>query len=216
MKHYLHTLTAAASITLLTLQGGCVDQDSDPEEVDEEELGEAEQPILGSLLCATGSRDNVNDYGCDLVGGEYCSYYTPDNTYGNDYLEGEDCQPYMTLSTSTPSAPPGTNMSIQYTAHIGSPLPDNEEDCLESMLELAGYYFDENGDHYELAGTHTRRAHWTGTSCHLEPIHVYTTLNCLSTGCERSPIVAARQYEENGLTLPITKRVVLGIYRTDL
>lgn len=199
------------------LFAGCAgESDSVP---GEEAVGEARQAVLGDIACANSNNTDYipmsNDYDCLLVDG-ICSYTTPDGSYGSDWASGEACQPYMNLRTYTgayyePDA--DYPISIQYSA-CPSVIPTTRSECEATHIELAGYYFDENGSMWRLASTRVKDGAWDGTSCVLPCAEIDYLLTCNASHlCKRDPVVSARVYVDNAWGRPLVKPVSLAISR---
>ena len=185
-----------------------------------EPVAEVEQAVLGDISCASSwNKDYVIQYSsCNLAGGQFCSYTTPDGNYGNDYTSGETCQPYMNLHTQTGplnTSNPQYPMTVQYWAYPwGVTLPNNSTDCKRFRIELAAYYFDQSGGGWHLAGTRVRSGYWQNGSCYLQIPTINVTLTCNSLNqCKTAQVVTARAYQGTPYWWPNHKRVKLGIFR---
>jgi hypothetical protein len=220
----LSRIVARAAVVALfpALSVGCVaeiEPDAEEGQVEEADLGEAEQALLGDILCATNF--STTDYkiaSCDLVAGEFCSHTTPDASYGSDFASSEACQPYMNLHYHQGDWVDTGNYPIQVQAFAYpwvTNAPTTKTTCERWRVELAAYYYDNNGDYSVKAGTAVKSGVWNGSSCHLDMPMISYTLNCLPTGCKTTPVVSARAYIGNPYGLPLVQRVVLGAYRTN-
>lgn len=142
---------------------GCLAEVDDPK-MDEEDLGEVQQELLGDITCATSSNtDWVNMYGCDLVGGSSaCSYATGTTNYQSDWTSGEDCQPYLTVRTQTTPYPSNYPIDLTYWAIDNDATITTQATCEKLRIELAAYYYDANGSSWYLTGTQTASGVWSG------------------------------------------------------
>lgn len=171
---------------------------------------------LGDIECATSSQtDWVNRYACDLVGGDFCNYTTGTTNYQTDWFSGEKCQPYLTVKTQTTPTTANYPLDLQYYAFYMDPLPTNKSGCERATLELAAYYFDDNGGGWHQTGTQVKKGKWNGSSCSIGYAKIDRTMTCNSLGkCRKAQAVSARAYVST-FFFPSAKRVHAGIFRTD-
>jgi hypothetical protein len=202
---------------------GCTgDEESDLDDEEAEEVGEAQQALLGDMDCVNGTADVSDQSACDLAGGDVCGYTTGTNNYGDDWTSGEDCQEYLVVKTFSPGGGSGgVEMDIRFQAACvfnAGEAPTTQADCERLRLEVAAYDTDENnGNMRELRGTNTAFGSWTGSSCFTGWATLNHTLHCVSGQCERSPALAARCYQTPlGFGIPPVFRVAAYLDRTDI
>jgi len=186
----------------------CVDE-STP---DDEQLSDVEQLVLGDIQCASSFQTDWAYADCDLPAGDWCVYSTSQTigpAYGNDWNSGEDCQPYMNVHHPYGNyVPANYPMTIDYYA-TSAYKPSTQSECENFRIELAVYYFDQNGDASHLAGLASEGAHWIGNECKITTVpHVRHTLTCSGNQCQVDPVIAARAYVKRFFWSPIVKDVI--------
>ena len=175
------------------------------------------QLLLGDIQCALSNQtDWVNRYTCNLVGGSFCQYATGTANYQTDWFSGEDCQPYLSVRTQTTPYPSNYPLTVTYYAAWTEAMPNNKSDCERARLELAAYYYNDNGGGTYLAGKKTNKGVWNGSHCTIGLPTIQKTLTCAPNNkCQRAQTVSARAYLTSSFWFPTAKKVHAGIFRSN-